>query len=56
MLFRRSSSPSIILEIDSQQVAQRVSLRGPDVEVPLGEQTFTQALETAKSQFFRSFR
>lgn len=47
---------SIIFENDSEQVAQRVSQRGPDVDTPLAEQSFSQALETAKNQFIRSLQ
>ena len=51
-----NASLRVILEMDAQQVASRVALKGPDMDVPLAEQTFTQALETAKQQFIRSFR
>ena len=46
----------IILENDPILIAGRVALRGPDAEVPLAELTFSQALETARTQLIRSFR
>jgi len=44
----------IILETDPTVVAGRVSMRGADGEVPLSEQTFAQALASAKEQLARS--
>lgn len=40
----------IVLETDATTVANRVSMRGSDGEVPLSEQTFAQALQSAKEQ------
>jgi hypothetical protein len=45
---------SIILETDPSVVASRVSMRGGDGDVPLSEQTFSQALASAKEQLARS--
>ncbi len=45
---------SIILETDPSVVAGRVSMRGSDGELPLSEQTFSQALASAKEQLARS--
>ncbi len=45
---------SIILETDASVIAGRVSMRGSDGEVPLSEQTFSQALASAKEQLARS--
>ena len=47
-------SRSIILETDPSVVASRVSMRGGDGDVPLSEQTFSQALASAKEQLARS--
>lgn len=44
----------LILETDPQVVAARVSMRGADAEVPITEQTFSQALATAKEHLARS--
>lgn len=38
----------IVLEADSSQVAQRVALRTDDI--PIGEQTVAQVLQSAKEQ------
>lgn len=47
----------LILETDSQLVIGRVCMVGQgDKDVPLGEQTFTQALQMAKEQLVRSFK
>ena len=45
---------SIILETDASVIAGRVSMRGGDGELPLSEQTFSQALASAKEQLARS--
>ena len=45
---------SIILETDASVIASRVSMRGSDGDVPLSEQTFAQALASAKEQLARS--
>lgn len=46
---------SIILETDPGVVAGRVSMRGGDGgDIPLSEQTFSQALASAKEQLARS--
>ncbi len=47
---------SIILETDAAQITQRVAMRGSDKEIPLAEQSFSQALQTARDQLVRSFR
>ena len=44
----------IVLETDPALVASNVSMRGAEAEVPLTEQTFSQALATAKEQLARS--
>eukprot|EP00004_Rigifila_ramosa_P013273 TRINITY_DN2925_c0_g1_i1.p2 TRINITY_DN2925_c0_g1~~TRINITY_DN2925_c0_g1_i1.p2 ORF type:complete len:182 (-),score=62.58 TRINITY_DN2925_c0_g1_i1:23-544(-) len=44
----------IILESDSAVVVQRVSLRGAEGEPSLAEQTFSQALQSAKEQIAKS--
>uniref|UniRef100_A0A061RHV0 Coatomer subunit zeta n=1 Tax=Tetraselmis sp. GSL018 TaxID=582737 RepID=A0A061RHV0_9CHLO len=44
----------IILETDPSVVAARVAMRGADSDVPLSEQTFSQALASAKEQLARS--
>ncbi len=47
----------LLLENDSNLVVSRVCMTGGgDKEVPLAEQSFTQALQTAKDQFYKSFR
>jgi len=54
----------LILETDSSALTSRVSLRTADgrpgsmsaADVPLSEQTFSQAFQTAKEQLVRSFR
>jgi len=53
----------LILETDSQIVVGRVCMVGqgadggnPGKDVPLSEQSFTQALQTARDQLVRSFR
>eukprot|EP00455_Lapot_gusevi_P044286 TRINITY_DN550_c0_g1_i2.p1 TRINITY_DN550_c0_g1~~TRINITY_DN550_c0_g1_i2.p1 ORF type:complete len:119 (-),score=23.30 TRINITY_DN550_c0_g1_i2:114-470(-) len=46
----------VILENDPQMVVSRVSMKGQETDIPLAEQTFTQALQTARDQFIRSFR
>jgi hypothetical protein len=50
----RSPRNSIILETDPSVIASRVSMRGGDGELPLSEQTFSQALQSAKEQLARS--
>lgn len=55
-------SDGLILETDSSLVVGRVCMvgGGPDgtggKDIPIAEQTFTQALQTAKDQLVRSFR
>lgn len=44
----------VILEVDPAIVASRVAMRGADSDVPLSEQTFSQALANAKEQLARS--
>ncbi|KAJ7292333.1 hypothetical protein O6H91_04G058100 [Diphasiastrum complanatum] len=44
----------IILETDSHVIAGRVAMRGADADVPLSEQTISQALATAKEHLARS--
>jgi len=44
----------IILESDANVIAGRVAMRGADADVPLSEQTISQALATAKEHFARS--
>jgi hypothetical protein len=44
----------IILESDANVVASRVAMRGADADVPLSEQTISQAFATAKEHFARS--
>eukprot|EP00245_Coleochaete_scutata_P004662 TRINITY_DN1746_c0_g1_i2.p1 TRINITY_DN1746_c0_g1~~TRINITY_DN1746_c0_g1_i2.p1 ORF type:complete len:177 (-),score=51.33 TRINITY_DN1746_c0_g1_i2:475-1005(-) len=46
----------IILETDSNVIAQRVAMRGADSDLPLSEQTISQALATAKEHLTRSFK
>jgi hypothetical protein len=46
----------ILLESDSQLIAQRASLKqAGDSELPIAEQTLSQALQTAKKQFAKNF-
>jgi len=42
------------LETDPAVISGRVSMRGSDGELPLSEQTFSQALQSAKEQLTRS--
>eukprot|EP00878_Enallax_costatus_P037664 GHUV01042569.1.p1 GENE.GHUV01042569.1~~GHUV01042569.1.p1 ORF type:complete len:150 (+),score=36.73 GHUV01042569.1:186-635(+) len=44
----------LILETDPQTVAARVTMRGADGEVPIAEQTFSQAFASAKEHLARS--
>ncbi|WIA32292.1 hypothetical protein OEZ86_003138 [Tetradesmus obliquus] len=44
----------LILETDPQTVASRVTMRGADGEVPITEQTFSQAFASAKEHLARS--
>ncbi|XP_024373253.1 coatomer subunit zeta-2 [Physcomitrium patens] len=44
----------IILETDANVIASRVAMRGANDDVPLSEQTISQALATAKEHFARS--
>jgi hypothetical protein len=46
----------MILEIDSESIASRATMRGMDHEVPLAEQTLKQALKIARDQVFKPFR
>jgi len=44
----------IILETEASAIANRVALRGAADELPLAEQTFSQALASAKEQIAKS--
>lgn len=44
----------IVLETEASAVANRVALRGAADELPLAEQTFSQALASAKEQIAKS--
>eukprot|EP00854_Cymbomonas_tetramitiformis_P021220 gene21220-25496_t len=44
----------VILETEASVIASRVTMRGADSDLPLSEQTFTQALASAKEQIARS--
>merc|ERR550532_1636215 len=44
----------VILETDPTVIAGRVAMRGADSDVPLSEQTFSQAFASAKEQLARS--
>jgi hypothetical protein len=44
----------VILEADSAVIANRVAMKGADSDIPLSEQTISQALQTAKEQITRS--
>ncbi|XRA97433.1 coatomer subunit zeta [Pycnococcus provasolii] len=44
------------LETEPQVVAARASMRGAGEDIPLAEQTFSQALATAKEQLAKSLR
>mmetsp|Transcript_8127 Transcript_8127/g.28567 ORF Transcript_8127/g.28567 Transcript_8127/m.28567 type:complete len:179 (-) Transcript_8127:933-1469(-) len=44
----------IIMETEPATIAGRVSMRGADQDVPITEQTFSQALASAKEQLARS--
>lgn len=44
----------LVLETDPQTVASRVTMRGADAEVPIAEQTFSQAFASAKEHLARS--
>jgi len=44
---------SIILEIDPQAITQRVALK-TETDVPLSEQTVTQALQSAKDSITKA--
>lgn len=44
----------LILETEPELVASRVTMRGADGEVPLAEQTFSQAFASAKEHLARS--
>ncbi|CAM6084571.1 unnamed protein product [Calypogeia fissa] len=45
----------IILECDANVIAGRVAMRGADADVPLSEQTISQALATAKEHLARNW-
>eukprot|EP00029_Vermamoeba_vermiformis_P002041 TRINITY_DN12370_c0_g1_i1.p1 TRINITY_DN12370_c0_g1~~TRINITY_DN12370_c0_g1_i1.p1 ORF type:complete len:176 (+),score=50.88 TRINITY_DN12370_c0_g1_i1:42-569(+) len=46
----------ILLESEAQLIAQRASLKqAGDSELPIAEQTLSQALQTAKKQFAKNF-
>jgi hypothetical protein len=44
----------IILEVDAMTIALRVTMRSEGGDIPLAEQTFSQALANAKEQLARS--
>lgn len=44
----------VILETDANVIANRVSMRGADSDTPLAEQSFSQALASAKEQLTRN--
>lgn len=44
----------VILETEANVIANRVSMRGADGDTPLAEQSFTQALASAKEQLTRN--
>lgn len=44
----------MILEFDANVIAGRVAMRGADADVPLSEQTLSQALASAKEHLARS--
>ncbi len=44
----------VIFEADPSVIAGRVAMKGADNDVPLSEQTISQALQTAKEQIARS--
>mmetsp|Transcript_19061 Transcript_19061/g.22784 ORF Transcript_19061/g.22784 Transcript_19061/m.22784 type:complete len:179 (-) Transcript_19061:376-912(-) len=44
----------VILESEANVIANRVTMRGADNDIPLSEQTFTQAFASAKEQLARS--
>jgi hypothetical protein len=46
----------LIFETEFPSVAQRVAMKGVEHEVPLAEQTFSQALQSATDQLVQSFR
>ena len=46
----------IILETESSLVTNRVAMKGADKDVPLSEQSFSQALQTATQQIVKTFR
>ncbi|BBM97468.1 coatomer subunit zeta [Marchantia polymorpha subsp. ruderalis] len=45
----------IILECDANVIAARVAMRGAEADVPLSEQTISQALATAKEHLARNW-
>lgn len=44
----------ILLETDANVIASRVAMRGADTEAPMGEQSFSQALGSAREQLARA--
>jgi len=44
----------VILETEANIIANRVTMRGADNDVPLSEQTFTQAFTSAREQLART--
>jgi hypothetical protein len=42
------------MENDPDLIAQRASLKGPEMELPLTEQSLSQAFQAAKEQLTRS--
>ena len=44
----------VILETDPGVIANRVSMRGADSETPLTEQSFAQAIASAREQISRN--
>lgn len=52
----RSYCASIILETDVDEIVKRVSLKSAqNSDTPIGEQTISQAFDTAKEQLIKSF-
>ena len=44
----------VIMETEYELIAQRVNLRSPDTDLPIGEQTISQALKTAKDKILEN--
>jgi hypothetical protein len=45
------SSHRIIIDADWESITGKVAMKGAEMEVPLGEQTISQALKIARDQF-----